>query len=129
MLQLLELVRRESRLGEIRTYVEGVLTALATQEARRSGGGSADMRKHLMDLQRLSDDPPIKVPAKPWTRITDDDAFVSHLVSLYFTWHGSFFNIIERDRFVAGMQSGDLNSRYCSPLLANAMLAEACVRF
>lgn len=134
MLRLLKLVCRESSLAEIRTYIERVPTALTTQEcdgiseeARRSGECSANMRNYLMDVERLSDDPIIKVPAKPWTNITGDDAFVSHLVSLYFTWHGTFFNFVERDRFVSGMQSSDLDSRYCSPLLVNAVLAEACV--
>lgn len=29
--------------------------------------------------------PPLSVPADPWTTVTDDDDFVSHLMSLWFT--------------------------------------------
>lgn len=36
---------------------------------------------------------------------------------------------IDRDLFIADMQGGDLNSRFCSPFLVNALLAVACVRF
>jgi hypothetical protein len=68
-----------------------------------------------------------KVPAKPWTRLTDDDDLVSHLISLYLEWVNPFFRVLEEDLFIKAMQSGDFNSEYCSPFLVNAMLAYACV--
>lgn len=72
-------------------------------------------------------DPIYKVPAKPWTRLTDDDDLVSHLISLYLEWVNPFFRVLEEDLFIKAMQSGDFNSEYCSPFLVNAMLGYACV--
>jgi hypothetical protein len=71
--------------------------------------------------------PLYKVPAKPWTRLTDDDDLVSHLISLYLEWVNPFFRVLEEDLFIEAMQAGDFNSEYCSPFLVNAMLACACV--
>jgi hypothetical protein len=72
-------------------------------------------------------EPLYKVPAKPWTRLTDDDDLVSHLISLYLEWVNPFFRVLDEDLFIRAMQSGDFNSEYCSPFLVNAMLAYACV--
>jgi hypothetical protein len=71
--------------------------------------------------------PIYKVPAKPWTRLTDDDDLVSDLISLYLEWVNPFFRVLEEDLFIKAMQSGDFNSEYCSPFLVNAMLGYACV--
>ncbi|RAL10958.1 Zn(II)2Cys6 transcription factor [Aspergillus homomorphus CBS 101889] len=78
------------------------------------------------DMDRLCGLPLFSVPAKPWTEITDDDEFVSHLVSLWFTWHHSSFNCIDKDLFLRDMKSGVVDSPFCSPFLVNAILAEAC---
>lgn len=72
-------------------------------------------------------DPPVKVPAKPWTAVTDDDDLVSHLISLWLQYVNPFFRAVEEDLFVKAMQSGDLRSEYCSPFLVNSILALACV--
>lgn len=75
-----------------------------------------------------SDIPTWKVPAKPWTKITDDDDFVSHLISLWFTWYHPYFNWIDRDMFIRDMQLGNpQTAKYCSQFLVNIILADACV--
>ncbi|KAL4875881.1 hypothetical protein BJY04DRAFT_232119 [Aspergillus karnatakaensis] len=79
-----------------------------------------------LNIARLCDIPPFSGPAKPWTTITDDDQFVSHLISLYFTWSCLAFSFIDRDFFLRDFDSGDANTLYCSPFLVNAMLADAC---
>lgn len=68
-----------------------------------------------------------KVPAKPWTTVTDDDDLVSHLVSLYFTWDYPFYAFVDRDILLKHMTKGNVNSDFCSPFLVNAILANACV--
>lgn len=80
-----------------------------------------------LSIARLCDIPPFTGHAKPWTTVTDDDQFVSHLISLYFTWCCLAFNFIDRDLFLRDFNSGGINSLYCSPFLVNAMLADACV--
>lgn len=80
-----------------------------------------------MDINRLSDIPIIEVSANPWTSITDDDDFVSHLISLYFTWQHSILNYLDRDLFLRDMRSRELSTHFCSPFLVNSILAVACV--
>jgi hypothetical protein len=122
---VLNLIRSNAPLDEIRL-------CLADGQSQRQMGNprvkmSRPSPKRYMDVNRIADIPSFQVPAQPWTSITEDDAFVSHLISLYFTWHHSVLNWIDRDLFLADMQSGKLDSRFCSPLLVNGMLAIACV--
>ncbi|EPS45442.1 hypothetical protein H072_587 [Dactylellina haptotyla CBS 200.50] len=68
------------------------------------------------------------VPSQPWTSVSTNDEFVSHLIQLYFTWEAPVYEIVEKDLFLADMRTCDIeNSTYCSPLLVNAMLAAACL--
>jgi hypothetical protein len=82
-----------------------------------------------MDIKSLSDIPLYEVPAHPWTEVTSDASFVSHLISLYFTWQHPGLNWIDRDLFLRDMRSKKLGSKFCSPLLVNSILAVACVSF
>lgn len=99
----------------------------------------ADLQQHLsrsrsssrlrpMDVKWLLDNPRWKVPAQPWTRISDNDDFVSHLVSLYFTWHNITLNWNDHELFLMDMDKGQLGARFCSPSLVNSILAVACAR-
>lgn len=92
-----------------------------------SGTGPPSFRRKVMDIHYLCDEAPCKVPAKPWTSVTEDDDLVSHLVSLYFTWDYPFWTFLDRDVFLRHMARGDLESEFCSPFLVNAVLANACV--
>ncbi|KAK6540280.1 hypothetical protein TWF694_009091 [Orbilia ellipsospora] len=68
------------------------------------------------------------VPSQPWTTVTTNDEFVSHLIQLYFTWEAPVYDLVEKDLFLADMRAGDPETAsYCSPLLVNAMLAAACL--
>lgn len=49
-----------------------------------------------------SDQPPHWVPASPWTSLTNDDEAVSHLVSVFFTWHNPTWRFVEQDLFLQG---------------------------
>ncbi|KAL6240268.1 hypothetical protein RBB50_012815 [Rhinocladiella similis] len=70
--------------------------------------------------------PLFKVPAKPWTTVTDDDRLVSHLLSLWFTWRHWCYPFIDRDSFVSAMQSGHETDGICTAALVNMILADAC---
>ncbi|EAA58037.1 hypothetical protein AN6062.2 [Aspergillus nidulans FGSC A4] len=74
--------------------------------------------------QRFS--PLYHVPAWPWTSVTDDSNYISHLISIYFSWNSPVLKWIERDLFIRDMQSGNIDSPFCSPFLVNAILAVAC---
>lgn len=138
-MDLVALIRGGSSLEEIKSYLDD-----ETRRSRLEGSPEVDgiyrevrrlqrvsqsqgSRSSQMDIRRLTDVPLFDLPAKPWTTITSDDQFVSHLVSLWFTWSTQFFNWVDWDDFISGMKSGNLSSEFCSPFLVNAMLAEACV--
>lgn len=86
-------------------------------------------RRNMLDIRRLVDEPPFRVPASPWTVITKDDNLVSHLVSLWLTWSHPFWNSLDRKLFIRDMQAGKVECEFCSPFLVNSILAEACVSY
>lgn len=94
-------------------------------------GTEPPFRSKVMDLHYICDEAPIKVPAKPWTAVTDDDDLVSHLVSLYFTWDYPVNAFLDQDVFLKYMGApggtGPREGEFCSAFLVNALLSNACV--
>lgn len=136
--ELLQMIRDRVSLDQIRVYLDRVLSdtsSVKTEEASKktkihdiaAEDDEPQPRPHTMDIRYLCDDAPCKVPAKPWTNVTDDDDLVSHLVSLYMTWDYPFYAFFDRRTFLENMEKGNLNSDFCSPFLVNALLANACV--
>ncbi|CAI7566583.1 unnamed protein product [Penicillium glandicola] len=76
-------------------------------------------------LESLCDIPLFEVPAKPWTKVTDDGYLVSHLVSLYFTWDHPCSQLLDQRIFLEHMKLGDRRSEFCTPLLVNSILSMA----
>jgi hypothetical protein len=64
-----------------------------------------------------------------WTNVTDDPELVTHLITMYFTWHYTYFTTLSKTAFyrdfLMGMPPSGIR-KYCTPLLANAMLALGC---
>ncbi|KAL2829965.1 fungal-specific transcription factor domain-containing protein [Aspergillus cavernicola] len=60
-----------------------------------------------------------------WTRVTNDEQLISHLMTMYFTWHYPFFTTLSKDLFYRDYVRG-VTSQYCSSLLVNTMLALGC---
>ncbi|KAK6347482.1 hypothetical protein TWF718_005323 [Orbilia javanica] len=77
-----------------------------------------------LNLDIIDDRPILNLTAHPWTTVTDSDELVSHLMSLYMTWDHPVWHLFDWDIFIDAMKNGD--TTYCSPLLVNATLAEAC---
>ncbi|KAA8645603.1 hypothetical protein EYZ11_010704 [Aspergillus tanneri] len=139
-LRLLDIVRADATAEEIRAFIDETLAQISGmgknsrpalqkfEEVRRiidlEGGPS--FRPQVMDIHYLCDEVPHRVPAKPWTTITQDSGLVSHLVSLYFTWDYPFHAFLDREVFLTHMVSGNVKSEFCSPFLVNALLANAC---
>ncbi|KAJ6059483.1 hypothetical protein N7444_003122 [Penicillium canescens] len=122
--EILNMIRSNVSLDEIRLYLtESQSTSHSHNVPMKSPTSSS---KRFMDVRRISDIPLYEVPSQPWTSVTTDGSFVSHLVSHYFTWQHSTLNWIDRDLFLADMRVGKLDSRFCSPLLVNIILACAC---
>lgn len=142
--RLLEIIRSDATPEEIRNYIDETLAQLqlsrdekGTKEATNKlrdirrmvnlQGPSPSFRRKVMDVHFLCDSPPFRVPAKPWTTVTDDDEIVSHLVSLYFTWDYPFYAFLDSEVFIKHMTVGDIDTEFCTPFLVNALLANACV--
>ena len=64
-------------------------------------------------------------PSDRWTRVTEDNAFIEHLLSLYFCWEYPIFASLSETHFLEDFRAG--RRRFCSSLLVNALLCLACV--
>lgn len=139
LLRLLNLIRtKNATLDEIKVYLDGKFTTetelertpelqeirdhLEARTTRRSS-------RRLLDVTWLSNIPVVVVPAHPWTTVTDDDALVSFLISIWLTWSHPFCNWVDRDMFIRDMRSKNPESTFCSPFLVNSILAKASVSF
>ncbi|KAJ6104115.1 hypothetical protein N7523_010435 [Penicillium sp. IBT 18751x] len=139
-LTLLDLIRRNAPLSELRSYIDGTLSALGSRhgdaetlaklEDMKSVLNVEDpvptFRSKVMDIHYLCDEATIKVPAWPWTSVSGDDELVSHLVSLYFTWDHPVNAFIDEAVFLRHMVAKDVGSLFCTPFLVNALLSNAC---
>ncbi|PYH43596.1 Zn(II)2Cys6 transcription factor [Aspergillus saccharolyticus JOP 1030-1] len=140
-LKLLEIIRNDASAEEIRAFIDEILgqdggeskvgeeAECKLEEVRRVidvEGAGPSFRPKVMDIHYLCDEVPYRVPARPWTTVTEDADLVSHLVSLYFTWDYPFHAFLDRDVFLEHMRRGDLQSEFCSPFLVNALLTNAC---
>ncbi|KAN0076320.1 hypothetical protein V8E54_006462 [Elaphomyces granulatus] len=140
--KLFEIIRNDATPEEIRAYIDRALATIQSSDVSSKAiqetatklkgirrminlqGPSPSFRRKVMNVSYLCSTPPIRVCARPWTTVTDDDDLVSHLVSLYFTWDYLFYAFLDRDVFVGHMSAGD---HLCTPFLVNAILANACL--
>ena len=65
---------------------------------------------------------PLKLCARPWTMVAGD-GIVSSLISLFFTWDGSYLTpFVDLNCFMQNMSAGNVAStEFCSPFLVNAI--------
>ncbi|RHZ46510.1 fungal specific transcription factor domain-containing protein [Aspergillus thermomutatus] len=132
---LVNMIRSHASLQEIREYITDHLQlgtikdTSEVKELRRQLRLLLDLEGPALEshkAQRVAHTRPFSVPAKPWTMVQCNSAFVSELVSLWFTWNHPMFPCIDRSLFVRDMRAGNLACQYCSPFLVNAILADAC---
>lgn len=114
------------------TFEEPHIRKTTTLMKRRQQNNDDDnsnpkKRPSVMDIHNVVDIQILSVPAKPWTEITDDSEFVSHLIMLYFTWDRPFHYLVEKELFLEDMLHEAEESIFCSPILVNAILAHSCV--
>lgn len=62
-----------------------------------------------------------------WTQVTPDNELFVSILSAYLLQEYPGFPVFHKDTFLQALVDGD--RRFCSPLLVNALMAEACVRF
>lgn len=95
-------------------------TESAVNQARRHGQGS------LLGLNFGMETEPLEHPEaiRSWTTVTDDSAFIEHLLALYFCWEYPTFASLSKEHFLDDFRTGQ--SKYCSPLLVNSLLSVGC---
>ena len=135
--QIVNLIRGHATLEELRVFIDDMLersrldktpdVVEVCNDLQRLHESERRSIRHRPNANQVSDIVLFRVPAFPWTTVTEDNDFVSHLLSLWFTWTHPFLNWIDRDLFIREMQSKDLDATFCSPFLVNIMLADACV--
>lgn len=137
-LQLVNLIRSNAPLEEVKNFVDRRLDRgelRKTPELQQAQNQIREFQdkpprpdpRNMMDIRRLVDDPPYSVPASPWTKVTEDDSLVSHLISVWLTWCHPVWNCLDQGLFIRDMQAARIGSEFCSPFLVNSILAEACV--
>lgn len=71
-------------------------------------------------------------PITSWTEVTKDHELIAHLMSMYFTWHYTYFTTLSKSLFYRDFLLGKpppetkRRTEYCTPLLVNAMLTLGC---
>jgi hypothetical protein len=133
---LIYLLRSNVPRHDIEAYLEESFTNLddkmqldADTKSALSDNPPPSPRRHRYRTGHIQDlmNPPVSVSATPWTTVTDDDDFVSHLISLWFTWAHPWWHWVDEALFLEAMQAGDLSSPLCTPYLVNMILADSCV--
>ncbi|KAJ5180591.1 hypothetical protein N7492_003801 [Penicillium capsulatum] len=134
--QIINLIRSHGTLDELRAFIDDIMERTRPEKTpelievcadfKRLHESEKSNRRLRPDPKELSDILLFRVPAFPWTTVIEDDDFVSHLLSLWFTWSHPFLNWIDKDLFLRDMRSKDQNSSFCSPFLVNIILADAC---
>ncbi|RDW91538.1 hypothetical protein BP5796_02703 [Coleophoma crateriformis] len=90
--------------------------------------GQTRLYGHTSNLAILGNDEAVHskaiIEAVTWTKVTSDVEFIKHLFNLYFAWSHPFYVLFPQETFFKAMR--DRNTKYCSPLLVNAVLAVGC---
>lgn len=131
-----ELASDESseQIDQFESELSGKMSELLLDGSRKIIGGTSNLiflppGSEIGESTPTSDDAlnalDDALPMRRWTKVTEDDSLISHLLTMYFTWHYPFFTILAKDVFYRDYVSG-ISSPYCSPLLVNAMLSLGC---
>ncbi|KAF3908910.1 hypothetical protein AA313_de0207784 [Arthrobotrys entomopaga] len=134
--RVLDVIRGQASLEDIVLFIRNDHSPFLPIEAISPGPATSDLsllmneqwtslnQSEGIDINIIDDRPILNLTAQPWTTVTNDDELVSHLMSLYMTWDHPIWHLFDFDIFVDAMKNND--TTYCSPLLVNATLAEAC---
>lgn len=123
------------QVDQFESELSGKMSELLLDGSRKFIGGTSNLiflppGSELHESASMADDPALGLVSdthsvRRWTQVTEDDSLISHLMTMYFTWHYPFFTVLAKDVFYRDYVRG-ISSSYCSPLLVNAMLALGC---
>lgn len=118
--ELLQMIRHRTPMQQIRVFLNRILPDAEVHEKNeeepsklrkirhdvRMENDMPQFRPQIMDIHYLCGSAPYRVPAKPWTSVTDDDDLMSHLVSLCMTWDYPFYAFFDRETLLEHMAKG-----------------------
>jgi hypothetical protein len=115
---------------QFESELAGKMSGLMLDGSRKFIGGTSNLiflppGSELYDYNADLDGQTPDRSITQWTRVTADENLISHLMTMYFTWHYPFFTTLSKDLFYRDYVRG-VSSQYCSSLLVNAMLALGC---
>jgi hypothetical protein len=139
--QFLTTIRHDRPIEELAHYVEDfVRTEPAVSRAYQQSSLILEKAADNEETSPVSGPPmkpylqfnpvhtPIVMESMPWTTLADNE-MISHLLSLFFTWQQPWCQYVDKTAFLADMSTQNMTSpkQFCSPLLVNAILVQACV--
>ena len=92
LLRLLETLKDEDR-----TQASGILHLIRSEASLEEIGLRLSAN---LENSAVSDNALYRVPAWPWTMVTQDSHLISHLISLYFCWPNVILGWIDRALFI-----------------------------
>jgi Fungal specific transcription factor domain len=121
-----------SKMGELRMeegiarYIGGTSNLLFISDDKDTSIMSADMSP---EVYPFSDEEENFITS--WTTVTKDEELITHLMTMYFTWHYPYFTTLSKKLFMRDFKRGkqamsSARREYCTPLLVNAILALGC---
>ncbi|KAK6523199.1 hypothetical protein TWF694_006093 [Orbilia ellipsospora] len=130
--QLLQRLRTKQPLDEIVAFIlqKGAVSPMGIMSPSSVYTNSNSMTALESNIGEISLDvvnstnAPILLNVKPWTTVMADNELLSPLISLYLTQESNENPPFDIDIFLTALQTGD--NTLCSPLLVNAILAQAC---
>jgi hypothetical protein len=119
--------RQEQTIGPASSLEGELVVAFASNAALDKTGGSR-YYGHTSNLWLQSpEDDRLTMPVDQvgaWTNVTSDVELINHLLDAYFAWSHPWYLLFSEETFLHGMRSKE--SKYCTPLLMNAILALGC---
>ena len=76
-----------------------------------------------IDFTRFPDGRMAQATCKPWTNVIHNDKLFQRLLIVYFTWLHPSFCVFDQNLFLEDLIAQNTESRFCSPMLVNTILA------
>lgn len=127
-------IEDDDQVDQFESELSDKFSELMLDGSRKFIGGTSNLIFLPSGSELHESSPPSNIGSEPgyhnyrvshWTNVTDDEQLISHLMTMYFTWHYPFFTTLSRDLFYRDYVRG-ISSQYCSSLLVNTMLALGC---
>lgn len=98
---------------QFESELSGKMSELVLDGTRKFIGGTSNLiflppGSEIQESESTTDSPALNdsQPVRRWTQVTEDDSLISHLLTMYFTWHYPFFSLFSPKTCSTGIISG-----------------------